>query len=234
MRPQIVARGRRIGRRHWLRYRARSSWSRALVADRYGGTDDRCAGACRATGGSRSAARTATCAPGTAGSCGDVSTRSSRPTSSIRSTRRSFCSMAAAPRVLPVTFVRGRVMPSERLTIEGVVVPVFRRGTFDELDEPTSPFNLVRDAGPAGDVVGRGAGHRADRRRQSTWSNRLRRRARVGDDRPRGRRRPRRIAASTGSASSRSSRVSAPVPPAAGTAVPAVVGRLVERFRGSR
>jgi hypothetical protein len=46
---------------------------------------------------------------------------------------------------LPVTFVRGRVLPSERWTIEGVLVPVFRRGTFDELDEPTSPFNLVND-----------------------------------------------------------------------------------------
>jgi hypothetical protein len=46
---------------------------------------------------------------------------------------------------LPVTFVRGRVMPSERLTFEGVVVPVFRCGTFDALDEPTSPFNVLSD-----------------------------------------------------------------------------------------
>ena len=44
---------------------------------------------------------------------------------------------------LPVAIVRGRIFPSERLTIEGVLVPVFERGRFDELDEPTSPFNLA-------------------------------------------------------------------------------------------
>jgi len=42
---------------------------------------------------------------------------------------------------LPVTFVRGRVFATERLTLEGVFVPLFRRGTFDELDEASSPFN---------------------------------------------------------------------------------------------
>jgi hypothetical protein len=46
---------------------------------------------------------------------------------------------------LPVSFVRGRWNLSEHLMLEGIVVPVFRRGWFDELDEPTSPFNLVND-----------------------------------------------------------------------------------------
>ena len=46
---------------------------------------------------------------------------------------------------LPVAFVRGRVFPREDLTIEGVLAPVFARGRFDELDEPTSPFNLLRN-----------------------------------------------------------------------------------------
>ena len=71
---------------------------------------------------------------------------------------------------LPVTFVRGRLMPSDRLVIEGVVVPVFRRGTFDELDEPTSPFNLLRDLVlPAGVALSRSAvDHRTP---PTTWSN---------------------------------------------------------------
>lgn len=46
---------------------------------------------------------------------------------------------------LPVAFVRARFIPSERLTVEGVIAPFFRAGTFDRLDEPTSPFNLLRD-----------------------------------------------------------------------------------------
>ena len=46
---------------------------------------------------------------------------------------------------LPVALIRGRVFASEGLTIEGVLAPVFRSGTFDELDEPTSPFNLTND-----------------------------------------------------------------------------------------
>lgn len=45
---------------------------------------------------------------------------------------------------LAVAFVRGRVFASEKLTVEGVFVPFFRRGTFDELDEDTSPFNRIR------------------------------------------------------------------------------------------
>ncbi len=43
-----------------------------------------------------------------------------------------------------VPFVRARVYFSEDVHVEAVAVPAFRRGTFDALDEPTSPFNLVR------------------------------------------------------------------------------------------
>jgi hypothetical protein len=50
----------------------------------------------------------------------------------------------------PVWFTRARLMPSDRLTIEGVLVPRFRRSTFDELDEETSPFNLIAAAVPPG------------------------------------------------------------------------------------
>jgi hypothetical protein len=45
---------------------------------------------------------------------------------------------------LPVALLRARVFASEHITIEGVYVPVFRRGRFDQLDEPTSPFNLAQ------------------------------------------------------------------------------------------
>ena len=44
---------------------------------------------------------------------------------------------------LPVAMVRGRIAFSEDVAIEGVYVPFFRRGRFDQLDEPTSPFNLA-------------------------------------------------------------------------------------------
>lgn len=59
---------------------------------------------------------------------------------------------------LAVPIVRARWFNDERWTLEGVLVPAFRRGTFDSLDEPTSPFNLTRDdlilpATVAGDVV---------------------------------------------------------------------------------
>lgn len=46
---------------------------------------------------------------------------------------------------LPVAFIRGRLFTSEKFTVEGVLAPVFRRGTFDELGEESSPFNLVND-----------------------------------------------------------------------------------------
>ena len=46
---------------------------------------------------------------------------------------------------LPVAFLSGRVFLSETATLQAVVSPRFRRGSFDELDEATSPFNLYRD-----------------------------------------------------------------------------------------
>lgn len=49
---------------------------------------------------------------------------------------------------LPVAFVRGRLTASERVRLEGLLVPMFRRGVFDRLDESTSPFNLVNDSAP--------------------------------------------------------------------------------------
>jgi hypothetical protein len=43
---------------------------------------------------------------------------------------------------LPVALLRGRAFLPRSSTLEGIVVPVFRGGTFDELDEDTSPFRL--------------------------------------------------------------------------------------------
>jgi len=130
---------------------------------------------------------------------------------------------------LPVTFLRGRLMPSERLTLEGVVVPVFRRGTFDALDEPTSPFNLLRDVVlPATLSVATPDVERITP--PVTWANLS------GGGR---------VAATVGRMDVAGAvyrgfdgfgivtfepAFSAPVLPAAGTAVPAIVGRLVERF----
>lgn len=45
-----------------------------------------------------------------------------------------------------VAFVRARLFATDALSVEAVVVPVFRRATFDELDEDSSPFTLTRDA----------------------------------------------------------------------------------------
>lgn len=42
---------------------------------------------------------------------------------------------------LPVPMLRARVRLPRGLRLEGVWVPFPRRGTFDQLDEPTSPFN---------------------------------------------------------------------------------------------
>jgi hypothetical protein len=61
---------------------------------------------------------------------------------------------------LAVPFVRTRVFPSDAVTVEAVLVPRFRRGTFDLLDEETSPFNLVNDLVlPAGATVEEGRRH---------------------------------------------------------------------------
>jgi hypothetical protein len=54
---------------------------------------------------------------------------------------------------LPVALVRGRVFITEDAVIEGVYVPAFRRGRFDQLDEETSPFNLAADLPLPADVI---------------------------------------------------------------------------------
>jgi hypothetical protein len=46
---------------------------------------------------------------------------------------------------LPVALVRGRAFFGERATVDALLVPKFRRGTFDQLDEDSSPFNLEAD-----------------------------------------------------------------------------------------
>jgi len=44
---------------------------------------------------------------------------------------------------LAVPLVRARLYAGEHASLEGIYVPFFRRGRFDRLDEPTSPFNLA-------------------------------------------------------------------------------------------
>jgi hypothetical protein len=44
-----------------------------------------------------------------------------------------------------VALVSARVFLSEAASLEAVYVPLFRRGRFDELDEPTSQFNLLAE-----------------------------------------------------------------------------------------
>ena len=53
---------------------------------------------------------------------------------------------------LPVTLVRSRWYFSDDVSIEGVYVPFFRRGRFDQLDEETSPFNIAIAPGPGVDA----------------------------------------------------------------------------------
>jgi len=44
---------------------------------------------------------------------------------------------------LPVAMVRGRIFLPRGSTIEGILVPVFRAGRFDQLEEESSPFRLA-------------------------------------------------------------------------------------------
>jgi hypothetical protein len=71
---------------------------------------------------------------------------------------------------LPVGFARGRVFAGDSLVFEGVLVPFFRRGWFDQRDEPTSPFNLVKDAVMPAGVVLSSPDVRHDEP-AATWSN---------------------------------------------------------------
>ena len=43
---------------------------------------------------------------------------------------------------LALPLLQAKVFAGEKVTLEGVYVPWFRRGRFDRLDEPTSPFNV--------------------------------------------------------------------------------------------
>jgi hypothetical protein len=58
---------------------------------------------------------------------------------------------------LPVAMARGRLFLPRSTTIELLALPDFRPGRFDQLDEPTSPFNLIADACSLGSGLG-GAG----------------------------------------------------------------------------
>jgi Protein of unknown function (DUF1302) len=49
---------------------------------------------------------------------------------------------------LPVLVLRGRLHLSEAVTIEGIYLPDFRRGRFDQLDESSSPFNIATRVTP--------------------------------------------------------------------------------------
>ena len=57
---------------------------------------------------------------------------------------------------LPVGLVRGRVFLPGSSTLEGIIVPVFRAGRFDQLEERTSPFNLAANANVVCPPVGLG------------------------------------------------------------------------------
>jgi hypothetical protein len=46
---------------------------------------------------------------------------------------------------LPVALVRARAFLTDDVIVEGIYVPAFRRGRFDRLDEPSSPFNLAAE-----------------------------------------------------------------------------------------
>ena len=59
-------------------------------------------------------------------------------------TARFFLDSRADAR-LPVAFVRSRVFLPSETSIEAVIALPGRRGRFDSLDEPTSPFNLLKD-----------------------------------------------------------------------------------------
>ncbi len=64
---------------------------------------------------------------------------------------------------MPVAMARARVFLPAATTLEAVVVPQFRPGRFDQLDEPTSAFNLLAGVLPPG--TERGSGPR------TSWAN---------------------------------------------------------------
>jgi hypothetical protein len=60
---------------------------------------------------------------------------------------------------LPVALLRGRLFLPGSSTLEGIVVPIFRAGRFDQLEEETSPFRLS----PPGSIE--------RREPRTSWSN---------------------------------------------------------------
>ncbi len=75
---------------------------------------------------------------------------------------------------LPVGLVRGRVFLPKSSTLEGIVVPVFRAGRFDQLEERTSPFNLAAGANVICPPVGLGPCRLLTRDRrepEAAWRN---------------------------------------------------------------
>ena len=64
---------------------------------------------------------------------------------------------------MPVAMARARFFLAASTTLEALVVPQFRPGRFDQLDEPTSAFNLLAGILPPG--TERGPGPR------TSWSN---------------------------------------------------------------
>jgi hypothetical protein len=75
---------------------------------------------------------------------------------------------------LPVGLVRARAFLPHSAAIEAIVVPVFRPGRFDQLDEPTSPFNLAANANVICPPVGLGPCRLLARERREppvAWSN---------------------------------------------------------------
>ena len=75
---------------------------------------------------------------------------------------------------LPVGLVRARAFLPRSSTLEALVVPVFRPGRFDQLDERTSPFNLAADANVICPPVGLGPCRLLPRDRRepdAAWEN---------------------------------------------------------------
>lgn len=75
---------------------------------------------------------------------------------------------------LPVGLVRGRLFLPRSSTLEGIIVPIFRAGRFDQLEEGTSPFNLAANANVICPGVGLGPCRLLARDRQepdATWRN---------------------------------------------------------------
>jgi len=74
---------------------------------------------------------------------------------------------------LAVPLVRATIYAGEKASIEGVYVPFFRRGRFDRLDEPSSPFSLAPPVPFTDRTPGRTAGNAQGGARASFTSGRV-------------------------------------------------------------